>query len=231
MTHEQKIIAFLERFPGKDDDEIAVGAGITPRQAVNQICRKLAIEGVIRRGPGPRGKIVNYPADKAGRLPLSAAITTTFLPAPPIVDATDEWFWEGNIVRLLAAAFERQGWEILEMADTMSKARGIDLRIRRDAVEVVIEVKGYPSTVYRDAGRAKETKPTAPLVQAGHWYSHALLKAMRLVSSHATARVALAFPDFPRYRTLYKETREALRRVEVALIFVAENGELDIDGL
>ncbi len=41
-----------------DDDELSQRAGIKPRQAVNQVLRRLEREGVVRRRPGPSGKIV-----------------------------------------------------------------------------------------------------------------------------------------------------------------------------
>ena len=42
-----------------DDDELARRTGISPRQAVNQVCRALEREGTLSRVPGPRGKLVN----------------------------------------------------------------------------------------------------------------------------------------------------------------------------
>ena len=66
-----------------------------------------------------------------------------------------------------------------------------------------MKAKGFPSTVYRDPRRAHE-RPTNPTNQAQQWYSHALLKAMRLQAKHPEALVAMAFPDFPRYRALFE---------------------------
>jgi hypothetical protein len=42
-----------------DDDLLARRADISPRQSVNQICRELERTGLVRRRPGPDGKIVN----------------------------------------------------------------------------------------------------------------------------------------------------------------------------
>ncbi len=42
-----------------DDDQLADRTGISPRQSVNQICRELHGAGIVRRRPGPDGKIVN----------------------------------------------------------------------------------------------------------------------------------------------------------------------------
>lgn len=41
-----------------DDDELSQRAGVKPRQTVNQILRQLERGGVVRRRPGPSGKIV-----------------------------------------------------------------------------------------------------------------------------------------------------------------------------
>ena len=76
-TNEERIVAFLLRRPGIDDDEISQLTGITPRQQVNQICRRLESRGVLLRSPGPRGKIVNAlvgaPRAKASRTSVAPA--------------------------------------------------------------------------------------------------------------------------------------------------------------
>lgn len=42
-----------------DDDQLSDMTGVRPRQQVNQICRALHGEGILRRVEGPDGKIVN----------------------------------------------------------------------------------------------------------------------------------------------------------------------------
>ena len=59
MTNIAKVLDFVTRFPGSDDDEIAAALKILPRQQVNQICRRLESEGKLSRSRGPEGKIVN----------------------------------------------------------------------------------------------------------------------------------------------------------------------------
>jgi hypothetical protein len=59
-----------------------------------------------------------------------------------------------------------------------------------------------------------------PTNQAQQWYSHALLKVMRLQTKHPDAVVALGFPDFPRYRTLFQETQRGLSKLELAMLTV-----------
>ena len=58
-TNTDRLIETLQRWPGLDDDQLAHQAEIRPRQQVNQICRRLAEAGKLRRTNGPDGKIIN----------------------------------------------------------------------------------------------------------------------------------------------------------------------------
>ena len=51
MTHAERILALLATQPAAwfDDDELSAMLHIRPRQTVNQVCRRLAGEGRIRR--------------------------------------------------------------------------------------------------------------------------------------------------------------------------------------
>lgn len=42
-----------------DDDQLAKRLGVSPRQTINQVCRRLEKEGALRRYVGSDGKIVN----------------------------------------------------------------------------------------------------------------------------------------------------------------------------
>jgi hypothetical protein len=139
----------------------------------------------------------------------------------------EDWFWEGNIVDALIAHLSREGWTVVSKANTQAKERGIDIHARKDSTDLLVEAKGYPSKKYRDAARAAEVKPTNPTLQAQHWYSHAILKALRLQTHNPDAMIALAFPDFPRYRTLFDETRGALEKLNVGFFFVRQDGSVD----
>jgi Holliday junction resolvase-like predicted endonuclease len=147
------------------------------------------------------------------------------------LDVTTAWYWEGNVVGAIAKFLELDGWTIISMADTHTKAQGIDLHATKNGSVLLIEAKGYPSKQYRDPLRAAETKSTHPTNQAQHWYSHALLKVVRLQTKYPDAIIALAFPDFPRYRTLFEETRIGLAKLGIALLMVDESGEVDTWGM
>jgi hypothetical protein len=147
------------------------------------------------------------------------------------MDETRDWYWEGNVVSALRRHLEQDGWVIGRMADTRIKERGVDLEAKKDGRTLLIEAKGYPSKGYSDPRRAGEVKPTSQTLQAGHWYSHALLSAMRLQTKNPEAIVALAFPDFPRYRVLFEETRGGLEKMGVALLLVCEAGRVTVWGM
>src|SRR4051794_14528561 len=116
------------------------------------------------------------PADiRAGRFVHGDRTAATLVP-----DVTIDWFWEGNVVAALARYLESDGWLIVSKANTLSKERGVDIHALKGQTALLVEVKGYPSTNYRHPGRAAERKPTNPTNQSQRWYSHALLKALRL---------------------------------------------------
>jgi hypothetical protein len=113
-----------------------------------------------------------------------------------------------------------QGWRIVSPAETRTKVRGFDIDASRANQTIKVGVKGYATKSYRDPKRAGEHKPTDPALQSEHWYSHATLKVMRLKTRYPSAVVVAAFPDFRKYRQLFRETEPALTRIGVAIFFV-----------
>ena len=61
MTNRERILNLIRSNPGLTDSEIRRKTGIQTHQQVNQICRKLVGEGLVRRSPGREGKLVNLP--------------------------------------------------------------------------------------------------------------------------------------------------------------------------
>lgn len=142
------------------------------------------------------------------------------------MSATDDWYWEGNVVIAIANHLRKENWTIISAADTSTKERGPDIHARREGKDLYVEAKGYPSTTYRDPRRAGEAKPTNPTIQAQHWYSHALLKLLRMQYAHPEAIIALGLPDFPRYSALLNETRWALDALGIVLITSYPDGSV-----
>ncbi len=111
-------------------------------------------------------------------------------------------------------ADERQlARSLVSMADTASRQRGDDLVASRRGARLIAEVKGYPSTGYRDPRRANEVKRTNPSVQAKQWFAEALLRVIRTRAREPRALHAIAFPAFQRYLDLIDECEEALKHL------------------
>jgi hypothetical protein len=75
-----------------DDDQLSARAGVAPRQTVNQTCRRLEQQGLLRRMPGPDGKIVNsftshdVPAQSRSSVKAAGPVGRHALPAGASVE-------------------------------------------------------------------------------------------------------------------------------------------------
>ncbi len=141
-------------------------------------------------------------------------------PAPLV----EEWHTEANVQASLVTALAADGWRILSVSNTATKEHGIDVIASRNGQTVGVEVKGFPSRGYADPARAGEVKRTSPSTQAAHWYSQAVLAAMRLRGKEPAWRAVIALPGFPRYRDLYAETTESLAAAQIEVWWVNETG-------
>jgi hypothetical protein len=139
--------------------------------------------------------------------------------APP-----EDWFWEGHVQKRLRAYFVTRGWSVISEADCLKRERGIDLHLGRDGHRLAIEVKGFPSATYARGSKKGQPKRTSATLQAKHWFAEALLSAILCQALHPDDRVAIAFPDFPRYQSLIDSTRHALEKLEVGVFLVRANG-------
>jgi hypothetical protein len=123
---------------------------------------------------------------------------------------------------LLIEHLHREGWKIVRSADTARRERGIDIEAARGTETVAIEVKGFPGRNYADPRRAGEKKRTQPSTQAKGWYGRAILAAMIVRTQRPDVRAVIAFPNFPRYRDLYRQTAEQLQKCEIELWWITE---------
>ncbi|GAB7005273.1 hypothetical protein JCM18899A_27460 [Nocardioides sp. AN3] len=152
--------------------------------------------------------------------------------APPAVapsavaplEVGGEWHNEANVQAALVTALAGEGWRILSVANTATKEHGIDVIASRDGRTVGVEVKGFPSRNYADPARAGEAKRTSPSTQAGHWYSQAVLAAMRLRGKEPAWGSVIALPDFPRYRDLHAETVGSLTAAQIEVWWIDQAG-------
>lgn len=148
--------------------------------------------------------------------------------AAPASLADEEWHTEASVQAALVTFLAGEGWRILSVANTATKEHGIDVIASRGGRTAGVEVKGFPSRTYADPARGGEVKRTSPSTQAGHWYSQAVLAAMRLRGKEPTWRSVIALPDFPRYRDLYGETGGSLTAAQIEVWWVSSAGTVEV---
>src|SRR5688500_6308152 len=115
-------------------------------------------------------------------------------------------------------------------ADTESRQTGVDLHMKKDDLELMIEAKGYPSTTYQRGPKQGETKPPKPPNQARKWYSAALLCGMLKQEGHPNSVVAIAFPEKPSFLKLVERTKGSLKKLRLRVLFVTETGDIKVIG-
>lgn len=196
VSNRERVLDFIAAFPGRDDDEIAGALKITPRQAVNQICRRLCLEGIVRRERGPRGKLVNH---CTGDQPKIAQRTAD----PP--KPTSMGLGEDQVKTALKAHLERNGWSV-EVA--WGRARGVDVVALRGTERWIIECKGAGSI---------------PPMQ-NNYFVGVIGELMQRMSDER-AKHSIAFPDVPKFRRLWSELPLMVKeRLKLSALMVAEDG-------
>jgi Domain of unknown function (DUF6946) len=135
-----------------------------------------------------------------------------------------DWFWEGNVQQAVVSHIIGEGWTIEATADTASRARGVDILATKNGRQLAVEVKGFPGTTYARGPKAGQPKPTAPTLQARHWFAEAVLTTLLTRARRADHEVAIALPDMPRFRALLVEVEWALERLAIGVYLVAADG-------
>jgi Holliday junction resolvase-like predicted endonuclease len=206
--------ALRERPEGMTDAELAALLG-KRHQHINQTCRMLADQGLIIRD-NAYGGIVNKVSGEAPERP-------TREPPPSATSTAEEWTWEGNVQSRIVTHLAKTGWNIIAVANTAQRERGVDIIAERDGQRMLVEVKGWPSAMYARGERAGQPKPTQPTLQASHWFAELLTSLIRRGAEHGS-RLAMGLPDMPRYRTLLGEAAWALERLDITVYLVTAEG-------
>lgn len=222
-ANRDRVLHYIAQWPGQNDDEIAKALGISPRQTVNAICRDLAKEGLIARRKTGTGKIRNFAAAASPDKQTSASSQN----ATAVQRAEDEWFWEGKVATAFAAHFAKDGWRLIAQADTAQKAKGVDLHMRRDGVDMMMEVKGCPTSYYRDPRRRGEKKPTNPSVQAKHWFSSGFFQTVQMANRAPGVAAAFGLPYFSRYVDLANSILPSLTALGLPVFLLRESHDVE----
>jgi hypothetical protein len=138
-----------------------------------------------------------------------------------------EWCCESTVVATVVSHLKRDGWAIHSVANTETRAPGADIRASRHGQTIIVEAKGYPSTVYARGENKGKPKPTKPGVQARHWYSQVLFDAILRQAQYPSAQVFIALPDFSVFVNLIDRTRVALCKLGIGVFIVRKTGMVE----
>ncbi len=195
------VLRVLQRAGHPLDDDVLAARLRVSRQQVNQTCRRLARQGVLRRVLGPDGKLINQ-LGSSDEPETRSAVTSPPRPAPA-TDAT--WVSEDDVKTALKQHLEAQGFAVTV---AWGRERGIDIDARRGAERWVIEAKG--------------NAPRGP--QQVNYFLHALGELVQRMSDD-TAQYGLALPDDPQYHGLVARLPPvARRRLALIVFFVRREG-------
>ena len=184
-------------------------------QTARRLLARLGFEVVGNTSPRP--SISQMPVARSG-----AAV-------PTAVGDPHGWPWEGRVQSVFAAYLQSNDWLVTAMADTATKATGVDVLASKGVRTLGAEVKGWPAKAYSDPRRSAEVKPTQPGNQAGHWFSQAVVKGLMLLDSHPGYESLVVLPDYPRYRDLADRTRSGRAAAGIHIVLVGEDGSAVCD--
>ncbi len=213
-TIRTQIIEYLDLHPeGVDDDQLTGALKLKHRQQANNRCRQLAEEGFVDRRK-LNGKICNF-------LIVDATTALQAKTRRTAVDPSDQpWFWEGNVQNTVVEYLKKSGHTIVNAVDTASREQGKDIEATKDGKTIWITVKGYP----------KGTPRTRPSTQAEHWFKGAVFDLLKWRGESREAVIAVAFPDYPRYRKLLKKISWSLPVIRFDVFWVRKDQTVELQG-
>ncbi len=132
-----------------------------------------------------------------------------------------DWFEEGSVGGAVARHLERRGWRV------GATGAAADLVAEQGERVLMLEVKGYPSSIYTQGPKAGLPKPTRSATQVRQWYADAVLTVLLLGHARPDVEIALAFPEQRTYRSLIAQTERSLRRLGVGVFLVGPSGDVE----
>jgi hypothetical protein len=137
-----------------------------------------------------------------------------------------EWGWEGNVQQRIVEFLKADGWNVVHEADAALHDHGPDIDARKLRRPLLVEVKGYPSTRYRDPRRIHERKRTNPRQQARHWFAQAFLEVLTQTEGGEAWETAMGLPEVDVYEGLVKACESAFRVLGIGVYFVRRDGSV-----
>jgi hypothetical protein len=135
MTVRTRVLDELRRCSVPlDDDQLAKRLDVSPRQTINQVCRRLEGDGLLHRYVGADGKIVNElrQVDDAQQ-----PVTPATIPELPPGDSSEQRHAEGVILRLLG---EHLGLTLLPRSIPLANGVRVEVDGADEALTTLVEV-------------------------------------------------------------------------------------------
>lgn len=191
MTNADRIMAALKAAPGSSDGELRTRTGIEPHQQVNQICRRLASEGRLRRERRPDGTLGNYASGEATYVATAGSSTRNTMPT----DAAIAPSASSTLAVLPCSAAKRSGGVLTyagpSIVDLLSESTAralIEFRARLGVAARLDERRWLPAqdryegTLYRSTARLGTADVPVAILSGGYglllatepigWYDH-----------------------------------------------------------
>jgi hypothetical protein len=137
-----------------------------------------------------------------------------------------EWYWEGNVQKVIIDWLTENGWKIEQSA--INHEHGPNIKATKNGRNLLAEVKGYPSTTDAHGERKGQPKPTKPALQARHWFEEAFHTCIQRKNQNPKADVLIVFPDFKRYRDLIKGAEWSFQKLEIKVVLVGEDRSVEM---
>jgi hypothetical protein len=181
-----------------DEDELARRLGVI-RQQINQVCNRLANQGILRRHIGPQNKLVNEIIE-AQEPPVPVDRQSKALSGRTLLG-------EDAVKAAVLAYLQQRG---LQVEVKWGKERGIDIIAYGHGERWLIEAKGEVDSPQ----------------QQGSYFLQALGELVQRMDE-PTAQYGLALPDNSRYRGLVDRLPALARlRLNWVVLFVRPDGSV-----
>ncbi len=214
-TIRDRILEYLSQHPeGATDAELTAALDIKRRAHTNICCHRLVDDGQLERRD-VNGRLRNFFVGS----PARAATPHPAPAATPQPAGERPWCWEGHVQSAVVTYLAGRGDRILSVADTARRQQGKDIVAENARERVWVTVKGFP----------QGTDRTQPSTQAGIWFSQGMFDIIAYRSEDPAVQLALALPDFARYRTLAEKVRWLLPVVPFRILWVGEDGRVTED--
>jgi hypothetical protein len=162
-------------------------------------CRRLTQEGLLRREPGPRGKLVNFGINGS-----SQAVVTPRL-SRLVKEAN---ITEDEVKTALAKMLEATGWSVKV---AWGRSRGIDIEATKAGTRWIIECKG--------------TGSSHPM--QNNYFIGVIGELLQRMHDDR-AKHSIAFPDLPKYRRLWSELPIKVKhQLQLTALFVTNEGTIE----